>query len=278
MMNEELPPSFEDLEPEGDSFAGNNGFDWKDQFDDEDLDTKTMGPLGEYELDEYDDMENLAESDMLDDWEALFRDEFDESDIYHEKRPVQRSTNKLAITTAQTIKKWIGRAEPSLMGSDNGYRPKLTTLTQRQAQICSAQVLEGHKLLALLADTAVKANDPTQAMNLMATAVPLTMQLTPSAARALWPVLPILVAGIAGLTRLLYQKPNSRPIIRQLPDILVQTSRKLSQYAQQGQKLNKRLVATVLVAETEKILSNRMGRRSKSGRSSRRRYRYDDRS
>jgi hypothetical protein len=79
---------------------------------------------------------------------------------------------------------------------------------------------------------------------------PISIRLAPQIYRALWPTLPTLMQGVAGVTRLLHSRRATRPLIESVPAILQSTIAQLARHAEQGQPITRRLVAKVLSRQT----------------------------
>lgn len=225
-----------------------------------------LQPEPELENHEADDFSKEAlESD-----EELDELEGDES---FRQRPVNSSKRTLAGLAGRTALKWASQPTPS--AGRNGYHPRPhksvhrlaepldednlermepglfdQPATIRQASVCSAALLEEYELMAALATAASKAGSRTEAEGLVAAIVPLSIRLNPQFYRALWRTLPTLLQGTVGVTRLLYGRAATRPLIRLMPFILESTATRLAGYVARGRPLNRSLVARTLARQT----------------------------
>jgi hypothetical protein len=275
-MTDQKPPSYEGLEiesersipdqPQGDrkSARGRKHADGRSG-------AYMLDPESEYAFDEYGDLED--DDDLgFDEFEEFVEDAFYPGDeFYAEQRP-RRPQATLADLAARAALRWGLQAEVTSLEQSNGGGRRASRLTGRPTQICSAAVREAYELLDALAATAAATEDETDAVGLAAAMVPVVAGLAPEAFRALWPAMPALVRGVMGVTRLLHQRPSTRPHIALLPEIVHAATEQLAEYALQGQPVSGRLAAKVLANETGTALLRREGsqsRRRNSGHSRR---------
>jgi hypothetical protein len=69
-------------------------------------------------------------------------------------------------------------------------------------------------------------------------------------------VLPHIVRGTAVLTRMLRQRPVTRPAVRTVPTIVQRTARTLARRAQAGQPVTRRAAARVMAGQTRRVLGS----------------------
>ncbi|MBE2222227.1 MAG: hypothetical protein IAF02_11840 [Anaerolineae bacterium] len=151
----------------------------------------------------------------------------------------------LASQAARTAHQWGERASVVIS-------PR--RLSTNRQDTWSAVLTEEVELMAQLAAAAVVAESQTEAVTLAAALPVLAIRLSPQSYRALWPVLPTLVQGVAGLTRFLYGRAQTRPLIRQLPTILENSVADLAERVADGRSVPATLVARVLARQTGLVI------------------------
>jgi hypothetical protein len=114
-----------------------------------------------------------------------------------------------------------------------------------------------NQLSAALARSAVQAASASEAALLIAALAPLAIQVAGRPAKALAPVLPVLMQGAAGAARVLYRQPASRPYLRFFPEILAQTVQRLMQALHTGEPLTPEEAADVLAEITGEVIHKR---------------------
>ena len=268
------PPSFEDLEPEGESVldprnpADGREFEYQD-FEYDELDGFAMGRLGDYEFEEGDEASyevspeasyEVAGFEALIDAESL-----DDAEFLEEERHARPQAN-LAHQAAHAALKWGGRAKSRSLLRDNGRDPR-----SRVETACSASIREAQELMDALASAAAAAHNQSEAVGLVAAMVPVALGLEPKAYRALWPSIPALVQGSMGVARLLHRRPATRSGIEVMPNILRETTAQLARRALQGQSVPPHMAARVLAGVTQAALSRRHDRGAKRRRPKRHR-------
>src|SRR5690606_21806785 len=180
MIGQEDPPGFEDLEPEGKeverypSLENGNGQEFETLAADD-------APMGSAGLDDPDEDEAFA---SLDDGLERLDDRFPRrspANGFHSSPPSGRQT--------------AGRLQGGRVGEGAGG---------------VAALAKDDELMLALAAAAALAESRAEAERLVVALVPLSLRLVPAVSRALWPSLPALIEGAAGLTRLLYAHPETR--------------------------------------------------------------------
>jgi len=117
--------------------------------------------------------------------------------------------------------------------------------------LCSAALTQERELMAALASAAVRAASPSAAARLMAAAAPSAIRLAPQVERALWPVLPALIAVVADAARRLHTDEETRPLIAGLPLALERTTAQLTYRLARGQQVS--------AAQAARLLSRQVG-------------------
>jgi hypothetical protein len=263
MVNQE-PPSFEDLEPEGQDVEMPDGFGNAEEFEGEGLDEFPMGALGEYEFGDLEEFKDL------------------EDDEFSRNRRSMPPRRTLASLAARIALKWGGRATAASVFGGNSRRPVALKpvrtpaglfeeeyLDEPEADLlngASAALLEDYELMEALAAAAVAAEDEAEAEGLIAAAIPLSIRLAPTVYRALWPAIPALINGTVGVTRLLHRRSATRPRIKLIPTILRRTTVQLARHAAHGQPVTRRLASKVLAGQTAAALQHWRGPRPASRR------------
>jgi hypothetical protein len=80
------------------------------------------------------------------------------------------------------------------------------------------------------------------------------LSMSPADRAELRKVLPHLVRGTAVLTRVLRARPETRPAVRVVPEIVRRTSHRLAQRSGNGQPVTKKAAARVMATQTRKVL------------------------
>ena len=270
-MTNQLPPSFEDLEPEGEHLDGPDHATGADGSDNGSLDEYLTDSWGTYGSDPY------AEAyPAFDERERLMDEAFEDPDEPLEDEPVPRAVQKLASVAARTAFEWGGQAQTDAWSEGNGRHPRARGLRGLPGQISSAAMDEAYELIEALAAAAVTTEDETEAAGLVAATVPVAVGLEPEAYRALWPAIPVLVRGAMGVTRLLHRRPPARSYIKLVPHILLETTEELAQHVLLGRPISKRMAAKTLARATGTTLSSWAVARRKTRRPRRSRPRDDD--
>jgi len=127
-----------------------------------------------------------------------------------------------------------------------------------------------YELIHTLAATAVASKSQAEAERLIAAIVPLSLWIDPAGNRASWSALPALIQGAASVTGLLYKNPATRPQIKRMPRILMQTARQLTRGSGHWRPISHRLTARVLARQTAAILGGKDTRPARPQRRSRR--------
>lgn len=216
MIGQEDPPGFEDLEPEGKeverypSLENGNGQEFETLAADD-------APMGSAGLDDPDEDEAFA---SLDDGLERLDGRFPRrspANGFHSSPPSGRQT--------------AGRLQGGQVGEGAGG---------------VAALAKDDELMLALAAAAALAESRAEAERLVVALVPLSLRLVPAVSRALWPALPALIEGAAGLTRLLYAHPETRPLIAEVPILLRRAIWRLSGYVLDGRPVTRRLATGVL--------------------------------
>lgn len=80
------------------------------------------------------------------------------------------------------------------------------------------------------------------------------LSISPADRAELRRVLPYMVRGTAVLTKVLRSRPETRPAVRVVPEIVRRTSHKLAQRASTGQPVTRKAAARVMATQTRKVL------------------------
>lgn len=248
-MTDQMPPSFEDLEPEG------------DQFDD---DGHRFGPEGfdpflSESSDEYGDDPDDRPYEGFDDYEFSPEPEelqaFEENDRFSDEGNVSGTRSPLPTVAARTALKWAGQAHTGTWRTGNGRKPSVSKMESYPGRISSAAVQESYELIDTLSVAAAKSEDETESIGLVAAMVPVAIGLEPETYRALWPAIPVMVRGAIGVTKLLHRRSSSRPLIRLMPEILLRTIDQLADLVLEGRPASKRLTTKALARSTKVTLA-----------------------
>jgi hypothetical protein len=258
MMANQNPPSFDDLQPEGEDIEvpgdpGNAG-EYREPY----LDAAPMGALGEYE---FEDLEEFVDLDTDDDFfgnghRKRSRDTLAGLAAHIALKWASRSTSRSSVNGKRRPSGTSRHAGPSSRRLEAEYLSEPdthmvgTAATLDEATACSAGLLEEYELMEALAATAASTESRAEAERLVAALAPISIRLAPQIYRALWPTLPTLMQGVAGVTRLLHSRRATRPLIESVPAILQSTVAQLARHAEQGQPITGRLVAKVLSRQT----------------------------
>jgi hypothetical protein len=104
----------------------------------------------------------------------------------------------------------------------------------------------------LMAAVAAEARNDAEA-EAMAGAATL-LSISPADRAELRRVLPHMVRGTAVLTKVLRSRPDTRPAVRVVPEIVRRTSHRLAERASAGQPVTRKAAARVMATQTRKVL------------------------
>lgn len=259
-MAHQQTPSYEDLEPEG---------------EDETL------PDGYGEVDDFDDDPALFSGSRLGEFEYQTQEVYDEFDLDPGDEPPPRRRSKRdkrgkpPCSATKPTAKWASQPPRSRKMNGRGYRSRAAynvdnrfrdseeeywvawesglfdeETDSAEFEAWSAALVENYELMEMLAMAAAKTKRSAEADGLVAAMVPLALQLTPQAYRALWPALPALIRGTVQLARKLRQRRATRRLVGTLPLVLKATVSKLARYAASGRQITQPIAAKTLVGET----------------------------
>lgn len=217
-------PDFESFEPEDENRLTTPGLpplNNEDETDDELL-TEIFGELASPSL----------TATTIDDLEE---DEYLPSVSAKPRRPT------LASQAARVVQQWGERATGTVA-------PRHSSTIRQDTW--SAALTEEIELMEQMAATAVATKNQTEAVTLAAALPVLAIRLSPQSYRALWPALPALMQGVMGLTRFLYGRAETRPLIRQIPAILENTIADLAERVANGRQVTPVITARTLARQT----------------------------
>jgi hypothetical protein len=254
MTNHESP-GFEDLEPEGTDIEIPGDLGSGEEIETEDIQGFSRDALGEYEFRDLEECEDPAP----------------ERDELTGHQPDTSPPSTLARLAARTALKWGSRATAaSIVRGRNGRGPVPHTLSfgpapaleqeylaEKETDLldgASAALLEAYELMEALAAVATRADREAEAERFIAAIIPVSIQLAPTVYRALWPAIPALINGTAGVTRLLHRRPSTRPLIRVIPAVLHNSIAQLARYAAHHHPITRQLAAKVLARQTAMVL------------------------
>ncbi|SFK57278.1 hypothetical protein SAMN05216302_100993 [Nitrosomonas aestuarii] len=219
-----------------------------------------------YMTDYYDDLEEMDELDEFyaydeydeDDFD-YYLDEFDEDDEF-----LKDAWNWLTKKGSTQRRVALSAAKNALVGAGGGLGGTLGTAAGPAGTVAGTAggSLLGGALAGLLpdqmdylADLAVESYDEDEADEFLSALVPLAARLLPTAARAVRRVAPRLVSGVSRVARTLHRNPATRQMIRQLPNIVRNTTKDVTrQYARTG-NISGKTAAKMLAKRTYEGLS-----------------------
>lgn len=161
------------------------------------------------------------------------------------------------VTNGDLLEDAFDEEEPFDVGDET--IPRRIAASERETR--SASLQEDHELLVLLARRAAASPSRGAAVALMAAAAPIALRLHPTHYRPLRPMLPALIHGSALLTRQLYSRRATRPLIEQMPTILQHTLHALIQQADLGRTLTPATVHRILSAQAHRLMARGQKRR-----------------
>lgn len=258
MMVNQDPPSFDDLQPEGEDIELPGDPENAGEYQEPYLDTVPLGALGEFE---FEDLEEFVDLDKYDEFfgngrSKRSRDTLAGRAAHIALKWASRSTSQSSVTGNGRPSDTLRRVGPSPRRLEAEYLNEPDThlvdteATLYDGTVCSAGLLEEYDLMDALAATAASTESRAEAERLVAALAPISVRLAPQIYRALWPTLPALMQGVVGVTRLLHNRRATRPLIEIVPAILQSTVAQLARHAEQGQPITRRLVAKVLSKQT----------------------------
>lgn len=162
---------------------------------------------------------------------------------------------RAALQGARLTAPWsnAGRhAEPVESGASGGMSSAPAVVARIAG--ASAAALENYDLLDTLAAAAARARSGAEAQALAAAMLPPALQLAPGAYRALWPALPALAGGLAGVAGLLYHYPATRSLLLWLPAMLQGTIGRLAVLVNQGVPLTAPRAGSVLAKQCGRVI------------------------
>lgn len=215
-----------------DDFDEDDGFDDFDEFD---------------EFDEFDGFDVFDEDDEYDEDEFL-------GDAWRWLTKKGSTQRRVALSAAKNALVGAGGAAGGVLGSAAGPAGSIAGGTGGS--------LLGGALAGLLpdqmdylADMAAEADDEDEADEFLSALVPLAARLLPMAGRAVSKVAPRLISGVSRVARTLYRQPATRQMIRQLPNIVRNTTRDVAKrYARTG-NMSGKTAARILARHTYRGLA-----------------------
>jgi len=255
-MTDQTPPSFEDLEPEGEPCTDEGHRSSEYHCYEEDVGAFEEIIMGAEPDNGCDPQGGFFDPELasVDHHPGLHNDR----DEFSMKPNPSRSPASLPAVAARNAFQWAARGGSGAGRSGNGQKPGTSPLRPRAGQVCSAALLESHELIQALAVIAARTEDELEAAALASTMVPLVVSLETEAYRALWPSIPVLVRGTMGVVRFLHRRLSTRPYIKLMPEILVQATGRLADHILSGRPASKRLIARTLAQSTGMILTSRL--------------------
>jgi len=199
----------------------------------------------------YEDIEGAAdlydEFDEFDEFDAYDEDdEFDDFDLYDEDDEFIKDAWRWLTKKGSTQRRIaLSAAKNALVGGLGAIGGALGGKKAGQAGTIAGGTggaLLGGALAGLLpdqmdylADLAAESDDEDEADEFLSALVPLASRLLPTAAKAIGRVAPQLISGVSRVARSLHRNPATRQMIRQLPNIVRNTTRDVArQYAKTG--------------------------------------------
>ena len=112
------------------------------------------------------------------------------------------------------------------------------------------------ELMEHLGHEAARTDSEAEAEAFLGALIPLAARLAPRVAPAIARVAPNLIRGIAGVARTLRGSPQTRPLVRALPQVVRQTTASLARRAQQGQPVSPQTAVRTLARQTSRVLGS----------------------
>jgi hypothetical protein len=142
----------------------------------------------------------------------------------------------------------LGKAASSLLEYEDEYEDEFEFEDEFEDE-ASVPVNPAAELMAAVASRA-RTDAEAEAMAGAAT----LLSISPADRAELRRVLPNLVRGTAVLTRVLRSRPDTRPAIRVVPEIVRRTSHTLAQRSAAGQPVTKKTAARAMATQTRRVL------------------------
>ncbi len=221
------------------------------------------------EVDEWDDFDGLDEVDELDEWDDL--DELDDDPFigsianWWRKQPASR--RKVATQAARVALSGAGGLLGGSIGTRYGGKWGGVlggTLGHGLGRVLGAYLPNNDKAaMDYLAEMAVQADDDADAEAFIGALIPMAARLLPSAARVASRVAPRLISGLSRVTRTLRQNPQTRQLIRALPNVARNVTRDVARHATRRGLPSPQVVGRYLANRTRQALSHPSAARPK---------------
>ena len=146
----------------------------------------------------------------------------------------------------------LGKAASSLLEGEYGeWEEEFEEEEEYEEEFATMPVNPAAELMAAVASQA-RTDAEAEAMTGAAT----LLSITPADRRELRRVLPYMVRGAAVLTRVLRSRPDTRPAVRVVPEIVRRTSTTLARRCAAGQPVTRKAAARVMATQTRRVLGN----------------------
>ncbi|MGE2736323.1 hypothetical protein [Mycolicibacterium vaccae] len=211
----------------------------------------------------------FGEGEMESEWEADGEWEFEDGEEFINFRKIGRGLLSVAKQVpwraiAKTVAPMVGTAVGGPLGGALGKAASSLLEGEFEDEfedeyedeyedefVANLPVNPAAELMAAVASQA-RSDAEADAMSGAAT----LLAISPADRRELRTVLPYMVRGTAVLTKVLRSRPETRPAVRVVPEIVRRSSATLARRGSAGQSVNRRTAARVMARQTRRVLGN----------------------
>ena len=243
-------------------FEGEEELEFEDEFED----FLGAGELGEFGA--------FGEEEMAGEWEDEGEWEFEDGEeFFGSLRKIGRGLASVAKNVpwralAKTVAPMVatavggplggvlGRAASTLLEGEYGeWEEEFEEEFEEEEEYEEFATVPVNPAAELMAAVASQARTDAEAEAMTGAAT--LLSISAADRRELRRVLPYMVRGAAALTRVLRSRPDTRPAVRVVPEIVRRTSTTLTRRSAAGRPVTRKSAARVMATQTRRVLGNR---------------------